>query len=69
MRLLQKGSKVILVSVLLLTSWIVKGQDDTYMSAYVSALERDLDCNDDLYRTRRAAEFDHVSVLATMMAM
>lgn len=64
MRLLQKGSKVILVSVLLLTSWIVKGQDDTYMSAYVSALERDLDCNDDLYRTRRAAEFDHASVLA-----
>ena len=39
-------------------------QNEELMSAYVSALERDLECNDDLYRERRASEFEHASLLA-----
>ena len=39
-------------------------QNEELMSAYVSALERDLECNDELYRARRASEFEHASVLA-----
>ena len=64
MNLIQKGSKAALVFILLLASWTIKAQEDNYMPAYVSALERDLELNDDLYRIRRAAAFDHASVLS-----
>lgn len=58
--------KAILICALLSLSLAMKAQvqNEGLMSAYVSALERDLECNDDLYRERRASEFEHASVLA-----
>lgn len=63
---LHQVGKIILICIMMSASFVLKGQEhgDAFLSAYVSALERDLQCNDSLYRMRRTAEFEHASALA-----
>lgn len=62
----QSVNKIILLCIMMSVPFVLAGQthDCAYKSAYVSALERDLEHNDNLYRARRTAEFDHSSVLS-----
>lgn len=67
MKLHQLTYRCTLIFILMSVPFMLKGQtsDDILKSRYTSALERDLECNDSLYRVKRTTEFDYGVSLST----